>query len=49
MLCFPIISVTVSCPADVHCFTGTDYDELILHLSQVVNESSEFYQCYSMY
>jgi len=28
VLCFPIISVAVSCPADLHCFTGTDYDAL---------------------
>lgn len=33
---FPMLSiktVAVPCPADLHCFTGTDSDELVVHIS----------------
>lgn len=42
-------TVAIPCPADLHCFAGTDYDELIGHLSLTRNrepliayEPSEF-------
>lgn len=41
MLWFPIISVAISCPADLHCFTGIDYDKLIWHLYLNRNRESQ--------